>query len=468
MCSDGGRMARRLSRRTLLCGAATSLGVGWAGSALARARSRAQSGDGRFVPDTNGFGFRNWSPRTQYFEAPEPPSTEAVRDRFLTGWNDRAGALLGADLSHLPERTAGTVATALRAAVVQRAGTNGHCYGMALAAQRYFEDPERIPVDRPTASDIELPTVPVEEPSAPVYEDILELQAAQYLRVRAWLGRRSMLFPERLDAEQLLRDVRSVVGTFGTATVTLFDESLYGHQVLAYGVEDGGDGVTLPVYDPNLPATAYRGSGPALRFERDGDGVSMEPYRQYSHVLFNRYDRIERAADRDRASPLDHVTVDRSTVRASLFPLALFLVDSPAVRLAVVGPDGRELDRVRGVHADRSRGDSPRVRSRYGADPGTYRLRVFGDGEATYEATAEVVDADGALLAETRTATIGPGDRHVYEVEIPESGTGTLRRTDRDLPTAALVGGAGAIGGAVAGAVGYRTLRGRSATDGDG
>jgi hypothetical protein len=456
-------MARRLSSRTLLRGTATVLGTSVAGVA---SLSRRGSAADRFDPDTHGFGFRNWSSRDQYFEAPPAPSPAAVRERVASDWSDQSGTLFGAETTGLPEPTIAAVAAALRTAVVQRAGTNGHCYGMVLAAQRYFEDPERIPVDRPTASDIELPTVPVGEPSAPVYEEILQLQAAQFLRFRAWLGRRAMLYPDRIDVGQVLRDLRSVVGTFGTAAITLFDESLYGHQVLVYDVADDGDGTTLAVYDPNRPATAYRGSTATVRFERDGDGVSMVPYQQYTHALFNRYDRIERAANRERATPLDHVTADRSTLRESLFPFVLVRVDSPDVSLAVVGPDGAELDRLRGRYADRSRGEYARVRSRYGAAPGRYCVCVFGDRTAAYEMAVDAVDADGAVLREKRTATVEAAERHDYDVEIPERGAGTLRRSKRDRLRAALTGGAGVVGGVAVGAAGYRAVKRRRGRDG--
>ncbi|PSQ18867.1 hypothetical protein BRD00_03740 [Halobacteriales archaeon QS_8_69_26] len=101
---------------------------------------------------------------------------------------------------------------------------------MVLTAQEYFERPESIPVDGRVAAEIEHPTVPVDDPSAPVYRRIVESQAEQFLRFRAWLARRSMLRPERIDTAALLEDVRATVEESGTAPVSLFGEGLVGHH----------------------------------------------------------------------------------------------------------------------------------------------------------------------------------------------------------------------------------------------
>lgn len=450
-------MAGGISRRRLLWGAASALGVARGVGGVVRAQSG--SGADGFTPVDNGFGFRNWSPRDQYFESPPDPSRTEVRQRVRSGWSDRSRAVLDLRTDRFPERLVDAIATQLRQAIVQRAGANGHCYGMVLAAQQYYERPETIPVDRRSASDIEDPTVPVEEPVAPVYEDVVRLQAEQFLRFRVWLGRRAMLHPEWIDTGAILEDVESVVETFGTAALTLFDGSLYGHQVLAYALEDRGDAAVVRIYDPNRPAVSYRSGPLELVFDREEETATMRPYGRYTRLLFNQYDRIERASDRDLASPLDHLTVGRSTVRSSLFPLALVLVDTNDVEVTVVAPDGTELDRTRGTHMDRDRGSYARMRSLYGASPGTYRIDLFGHEDTDYELRAVVCDTDGTLVDSTRSGTIGVGEVHEYDLEIPEDGEGTMARTGDDvLGSAAVVGGA-AVGGAAVGALGYRTLQ---------
>lgn len=454
-------MKRAISRRRLLSGTASAAGVAWAVGGVARARATAE--DGAFDPVEHGFGFRNWTLRDQYFEAPPSPSRRSIRETVTSDWRDLALGTLGLDTAQLPDRVVDAIAAQLRTALVQRAGTNGHCYGMVLTAQQYFEQPSTIPVDRRVASEIEDPTVPIEEPTAPVYEEIVQRQADQFLKFRSWLGRRAMVHPEWIDTSGVLGDVRSVVETFGTATLSLFDGNLLGHQVLAYGFEADRSGLTISIYDPNRTAVSYRGELPALRFDHGDGGLSMQPYGRYTGILFNRYDQIERATDRGTASPLDHLSVDRSTVRASLFPLALVSVDAAATKLAVVAPDGEELDRIRGTYMDRSRGENAHVRSRYGAEPGTYRIAVFGREATDYELTTVVAGPGRTIVEATHANSIGAGALHEYELAIPDSGEGTVERTRRGGLHPALLGGA--VGGVAAGAIGHRTLQRRRNLD---
>jgi hypothetical protein len=338
---------------------------------------------------------------------------------------------------------------------------------MVLTAQRYFESPEAIPVDRRRASEIESPVVPIEEPDAPVYEEIVRRQADQFLKFRAFIGRRVLLYRDWVDTSAVLRDVRDVIGTFGTAALILFNETLFSHQVLAYGFEERDGSVVIPIYDPNRPASAYRRDAPALRFERDGELFSMRPYGRYTGILFSRYDRIEAATDRTSVGPADHVTVDRERLRESLFPHALIAANTEDVDLAVAGPEDRRVRRIRGEYTDETRGEYSRVCSRYGVDPGTYRISVFGEDRTTYELTATVTDRDGALVDETRRASIRPGIVHEYDLKLPEDGAGSVRRIRSGTRLRRFLG-AGAAGVAV-GAVGSRAanrLRNRDGDDG--
>ncbi|MFD1597832.1 hypothetical protein [Halobellus rarus] len=455
-------MDRGISRRRLLSTFAAAAGVSGSAAGVARAQ-RAPDSRG-FDPTAHAYGFRNWSSEDQYFETPPSPSRSEIRTRIRTTWEDRARTALGLDVAELPRTVLDSIAAQLRLAVVQRAGTNGHCYGMVLTAQRYFENPETIPVDRRLASEIEAPTVPTERPEAPVYEEIVDRQADQFLRFRAFLGRRVFLYRHWLDTAAVLRDVRDVIERFGTAAVILFNETRLSHQVLAYGFEERAGGVTVPIYDPNRPAATYRRNRPELRFDRDDETLSMRPYGAYTGMVYSRYDRIEASTDRTRPGPLDHVTVDGDRIRESLFPLALVAASSEDVELAVVDPGGERVRRLRGTHTDESRGEYPQVCSRYGVDPGSYRVSVFGAGRTDYELAARVTDVEGAIVDETRTATIRPGEVHEYVLGVPEDGDGTLDRVRSGIRPIHLVG-AGALG-TVAGAAGYgAATRFRSGSD---
>lgn len=451
-------MAHEVTRRRALLRTAAAAGalVGTAGASQTDHSAR-----GEFVPSEHGYGFRNWGTVDKYFEDPPTPSRQSIRERIRTGWRDRLRADLSVDPAQFPGRLVEAMATQLRTAVVQQAGTNGHCYGMVLTAQRYFEEPSAIPVEKQVASEIETPVEPVEQPSAPVYDEIVRRQADQYLRPRSWLGRRAVLAPERIDTAQLLRDVRAVVEAVGTATLTIMDGSLFTHQVLAYGVESVGAGVRIPIYDPNRPAAVYDGRRPALRFEPDGDGLSMRPYGKYTHALFNQYDQIGRATDRNGATPLDHQTAGEQTVRESLFPLALVAVDTDDVGLVVTAPDGSRVDRVRATHMDRDPGGTDRLRSLYGALPGTYRIDVLGDTGTTYELTTTVVGLDGTAVDATETGSLDAGESHEYELTVTDDDGTVGRAGGRSWP---LVAG-GVAGGLAVGALTHRAVRRRGSDE---
>ncbi|WP_439028613.1 hypothetical protein [Haloarchaeobius sp. DT45] len=453
-------MGREHTRRCFLGGASTLLGFGsLGGTALADT----PTDSGEFSPTVHGFGFRNWGNQSQYFESPPAPPRENLPEKVQVGWKTHAKAILGQNTSNVPELLFEAIATQLKLAVTQRAGTNGHCYGMVLAAQAYFEEPDAIPVDRSVASEIESPVVPVESDDAPVYDDIVQLQAAQFLRLRVWLGRIPFVYPAWIDTQAVVRDIRAAVRELGSAAIMVFNHgSSAAHQVLVYDVSETDEAVVMDVYDPNRPAHAYRGERPTLRFERDGDELVMRPFQSgsytYTRVLFNRHDRIERATGRRLSTPLDHLTVGQSKVREGLLPFGLVLVDSADVELSVVGPEGEAYDRLWAPHMDRTRGEYSRMRPLYGAKPGSYQIRVLGTGDTTYELQTVVVDAETALVEDSQQEAITPGELHAYELTVNDDGTGSVTRTGDSSVHPSVVGGAGAVGGLVLGALGYRVF----------
>ena len=422
----------------------------------------------RFDPTRHGFGFRNWSSRTQPFESPvdEDPDREGVRATIREDWRGGAGSILDLSPDRFPDALVDALSIQLRETVVRRSGTNGHCYGMVLAAQRYHEDPAAIPIDRESASAITHPTEPLDDPSGPVYRDIVTLQSAQFLRFSPWLGRRAMLWPDRIDVAAQLRDVRAVVDAYGSAAVTLFDDQRSGHQVLASDYEgtDGDDEQALSIYDPNLAAPVHGISPRRLVFESTADGLAMRPYGRYTRLLFNRYDRIGAATDRV-AGPLDHLDLSVEQVRASLFPMALATVeadDPDAVDLVVAGPDGDRLDRRHGVYDDRRRGRFPRLRFAHGPRAGRYRVAVFGRDAADYRLRVRVAGLDGARLDDVHEGHLTAGDADEFVATVPDSAdeAGSLERAD-DGGSGGIIGAtaAGAVAGGAVVAGGYHLWR---------
>ena len=445
-------MPTELTRRGALraCGLVATGGitVGRGSAAVSGSADDDAVANGRFVPSDHGFGFRNWGSTSRYFEEPAAPPTTEVRTLVRREWREAATTTLGMDTTGLPRGVTDALARQLRASVAQRAGTNGHCYGMTLAAQAYHSDPESIPVDRPRAARIEHPTEPLDSPEAPVYDEIVARQADQFLRFRSWIARLAILRPAWLDQAAVLRDVRRVVDATGSASVVVFDDSWTAHQVLAHRVEQLGDGYTVQVYDPNRAAATYVNSQPSIRFVRRGGDLVMQPYGEYTGMVYSRYDQIERTTDRGRAGPLDHFTVDKDAIRGGVFPIAQVVVDSDDVAVTVIGPDeGEPMGRLRGRHMDRSRGRFPRIRTCYGAVPGEYRVRLLANADTEYELRALIADERDTRVDTSRTGVLTAGDVHEYDLTVATNDGSALRRQSTDHRSAALAAGAGAAAG---------------------
>lgn len=426
-------MRQRALRRDVL----RSVIGGAALAAIPVGVARGQSNERQFTPDRHGFGFRNWSSRRQAFELPDEtidPSRNTVQESITTSWPQRAADILGVNFAQVNQELVEILTTQLRSEIVQRAGTNGHCYGMALAAQSYFEMPETLPLDREFAAAIRHPTEPLTTADAPIYHEIVQLQAEQILRFRTWLGRRALVWPDRIDVEAQLDDIRAVIDVFGTAQVSVFDSRISGHQVLAYDYEEHDDSVSVYVYDPNYPASTYEHQTQVIEFTETADGIVMEPYGRYRWVLFNRYDRIEDATGRSTATPLDHVNLDAAQLREAIFPTALVTVDTSDIDLTIVNPNGGRLGRIRGEFMDRSRGPVSRLRSAYGAAAGDYQIRLYGHQSTTYELAVRIAGPNGSRLSVVHSDQIEAEETQVFTATVPETAdeTGTFELTEQE------------------------------------
>ena len=457
--------ARRTRRAFLGAVAAPALvGVGRAGRA-GWAASTARAGDDAFRPSVHGFGFRNWSTAVPTFpeHVHESVAEEDVRRGVGREWRGALEGALALDASGLSSAVIDAIAKQVYVSLNQRSATNGHCYGMTFVAQRYFERPEEVPFGRATASELTHPAEPVEDPSvAPVGREVDYFQNRQFLDPYAWLGRRVMAYPAWIDYGAQLSVLRSVVEAYGTAGVTLLDTATgASHQILVHDVRDGPSGFSLAFYDPNRPAAEYENAPPArIDLDRTDDGYVVRPYgRGFDAFVYNRYDRA--IAARGDTDPLEHVDGSAVHVRRRLTSLALFLVDSPAVHLAVLGPDGRPVRRDRSPFMDRRHTEYHSMRYRYGPPPGRYRVVLTGEAATEYALLVKVASPDGEVVATEVTDSIGAGEVHAYTATVPESGTsGTLER-DRDGAVPHwLLGGAGIAVGA-AGAVYAFRRRGR-------
>lgn len=299
----------RLTRRRLLCGLSLSAGAG-ALSVAARERRPFASGSGSnstaiaaengFDPAVDGFGFDNYSTS---FVSPEPTAFVSESDlrRFLRGYLDAAVRnQVTAALNVGPEPRIGTIANRLYANANRLFGTKGYCYGMAAAAQWYFEEPAAVPIDRDPTSEIEHVDDPLEDRSStPVRDDIERFHRSQFLNADSWLQRWVLLRPEWIDYRSQARELRSTIDEFGSAGVTITGENvLRGHYVLLYDYDVTGTGVTFTAYDPNYAADEYAATDDSRTIGIDT--TSYEPLlgsydEKYDRFLFNPEDRAIRA-----------------------------------------------------------------------------------------------------------------------------------------------------------------------------
>lgn len=239
-------------------------------SSLRGAGPRAREGDRGatgFDPTRHGFGFRNWSSAVPTFLQHRHQSVDESEVRRIVDarWTRPVQRALGVDLGRAPEELIRSIARQVYVSASQESASNGHCYGMVFAAQRYFEEPAAVPLDRETASEFEHPEVPLGRTGrekSPVATDVDVYQNLQLLDPNAWIGRRGLFYPKWLDLDGSIRNVERVLDAFGTAGVTLLNSrTKASHQVLIYDANRIGGRTRLAIYDPSYSADHYRRSG---------------------------------------------------------------------------------------------------------------------------------------------------------------------------------------------------------------
>ncbi|XVH30504.1 hypothetical protein ACNS7O_08830 [Haloferacaceae archaeon DSL9] len=398
-----------------------------AGSAGVSARSaRASETDTAFDPTVHAFDFQNWSTTaSRYPEHNHESITEEQVRRAIKGrWADAFEATVGVDPGRISDALFDAIARQVYVSANQFSATNGHCYGMIFAAQAYYEHPERIPFGRETASEFTHPAEPLDDPAEPIGEEIDLFQTIQILDPNAWLGRRAIARPDRIDVAREVETVLAVVDRFGTAGITLVDDDTrLSHQVLVYGYERSSSMIRLFVYDPNRPASWYaEGHTPTVDINHRGDTETMESYGRYRTVLYNRRDR-QTAVAAGAPETISSETVPKATVEDT-FRFVLFLVDSPAVQLATIGPEKRAISRDLSPFMNVDATEYHTMSYRYGAPTGEYRVAVTAAEETTYQLVAKAASTDGELLERTIDATIEEGEIHGYLATLPATGEG--------------------------------------------
>lgn len=412
-----------MTRRSVLAAvpvAATAITPGLGGSRTASVGSTA---DRTFDPTRHGFGFYNWRVR----DGPYPgPLTENVED----GWREPFERVFDRPLSELPQGFVEGLARHAREGLLDAIRTNGYCYGMVFAAQRYFERPETIPPGFEMASEIAHPNAPRAIQGTPVLDEIVEYHTAQYLDFYAWLGRYALFDCSLIDYESQIADLLAAVDAFDTAAITLFsEEAVRSHQVLVYDYERHPDRTVLFAYDPNYPAETYEQFTYTIGIDTSGGTPVPRPIEYgagYDQFIHNEYDRAIRA----RHDPAGPLASDDDSLYDRLFGTTLFVTVDPAIETAVVDPTGRRLAHTSGIDP---------LHYRYGASTGTYRIALTGREAGEYTLDLYAGDQHREFLDETVEGSIGAGKTERYEVTI-----GRDRATlEAGLGTTALLGAVG-------------------------
>jgi hypothetical protein len=232
-----------------------------------------------FDPAMHGFGFPNWAGTFgetvdgEQFEYDDDGLTrEAIQAAMVEDWAIDGDSLLWSILSRV-----------FYGYLSSEAATNGHCYGMAFAAEEYFSTPSRLPDATDTASAVQKPTGEY----ASVGELIREYQTSQIISTAGPFVTNRALIDDSIDTTVAIEKLKTALDRAGTAGISLYSSTIDSiHDVLAYGYKEREDSVEVAVYDPNNPAVsgaeitspyaASEAAGPSTSFEIDAVSGEME------------------------------------------------------------------------------------------------------------------------------------------------------------------------------------------------
>lgn len=413
-----------MTRRSVLAAvsvAATAITPSLGGS---KTTVESASADRSFDPTRHGFGFYNW--RTREGAYPVIEGDESVVD----DWQDPFERAFNRPLSDLPSGLVDALSQHAREGLLEATRTNGYCYGMVFAAQRYFERPGTIPGGFETASEVTHPNAPRTAAGTPVLDEILEYHTVQYLDLHAWLGRYALLEPSLIDYESQLAELCATVDTFGTAGITLFtDESVRSHQVLVYDYERARDRIVLFAYDPNYYAAMYDEFTYTIGIDTSGETPRPEPIEYgpgYDQFVHNEYDRTIRNRS-DSSGPFG----GEESLYDRLFGTTLFVSPGPVIDALVVGPKGQPLPNTTGTDP---------LHYRYGAPDGTYAITLTGRKDTEYAVDVYASSRHHEVLNETIEGSITAGETDRYEVRIG-SGDAVLESGAESVAALGAVGG---------------------------
>lgn len=239
----------------------------------------ADASQDEFDPTVHGFGFRNWSGTTgtgadgeEFSYEPAELTLEEVREEITENWETALSSAQEAILTRIVYSWIGG-----------NAATNGHCYGMVLAAEAYFREPDELPASVDSASEIPRPTDDYDD----VGDRIRRLQSAQLLRLEPyWFGFLGLRWG-LADHDTSLAQLTDAIDATGTAGVSL-DGEANAHQVLAHDYERTVNVTRVKLYDPTFAAVEHDGDdGPWILSVEHDTGEVREMREGYDEFLYH-------------------------------------------------------------------------------------------------------------------------------------------------------------------------------------
>ena len=402
-----------------------------------------------FDPAVHGFGFTNWSGTGQFTPAHDHQTIaeETFRTQFNAEW---LPVIAEAYPSPLPDSVIRLLISPLYETLrngPESIYSDGHCYGMCLVAQEYFEAgvSDSLPADVETAADIEKPTGDYAASGREI-DDEHRSQALNGTTVFQINHRLIEAAP--IDATAEVRAIQAAITDQGTAIVGIGTDpsardQQFAHQLIAYDVElTGGDSVSdadsarIDVYDPNEAAAYY--TDDSRQLEIDLSGPSVQPLTNNDGAGYQFvYDRFGLVGP-SRTDFLGAINFGYRLVR-DLFDnyldgLMTITAHSP-VRIDATAPDGRQLE-----HPEQPVEDTPPSELVYLTETtsGEYEVQIEGTADGAY--TLDILGSvpDGGVIEERFTHTISEGETQTVIADLPtdpEQGTLTQTPSESDRGT---------------------------------
>jgi hypothetical protein len=414
-----------------------------------------------FKPTVHGFGFENWAGSSSDenddktdFSGHDHQSI--IESEFNTQFKQEWLPIINeTNWVSLPDNVATNLAAAIYE-TFQEAPENffsdGHCYGMCLLAQEYYESgiPDSLADDGiEHAADITKPT----DEFSHVGEAIDRKHRSQFLDATFSLKQVPYLSPdfafntETIDAEAEVQAIQSAIDKKGTALVGIgqHPEEVSGgtsaHQLIGYNIrlEDANsvtkaDVAYIDVYDPNLPNNEDKFNDPKHTLKIDVSKPTEKP------VINNRSDgylyqwhrcMLLGEARPDFLGTLNFTRRTLADIIKNYFGGFIGISANSPVQVTAVGPNGQEFSRP-----NEPVDGTPPSEYVYMVDPptGEFKIEVEGTGTGSYSVDVKGSTAAGGQIEDRVSGTITEGETQTVSANLPteEGKDGSVSDTGPD------------------------------------